>query len=294
MLRSMTGFGAASSEDERGFALRVEIRSVNHRHLSLKTRLPEGFSALEHEIESRLRARCERGALSVHVSLGPRAGAELAHLDSEAAARYRTQLEALARVLVIPATISLDTLLTLPGVVSMPQNGSGAAREAQAAVLELVEQALERLLEMRTAEGRALEADLRKHAQATQKLVARVEKRMPGVVRAHRENLERRVRELLGPGAALERGDLAREVALLADRLDVSEEIARLESHLVQLEGFLARGGRVGRQLDFLVQEIFREVNTIGSKCADAKVAHWVVEAKTHVERLREQVQNVE
>jgi uncharacterized protein (TIGR00255 family) len=117
---------------------------------------------------------------------------------------------------------------------------------------------------------------------------------MPRVVRAARAGLEKRLAALLGGKTPVARADLAREVALLADKLDVSEELARLASHLEQLEGFLARGGRVGRQLDFLVQEVFREVNTIGSKCADATVTHWVVEAKTHVERLREQVQNVE
>ncbi len=294
MLRSMTGFGAAAGEDERGFALRVEVRSVNHRHLTIKTRLPEGFAVLEHEIEARLRERCERGAFTVHLSAERPGASELARVDPVAAARYREELEALARTLGIPAAIGLETLLALPGVLSPPADGSSEIAGAGAAALALLEQALEELLAMRATEGRALEADLRKHARATEKILERVERRMPQVVRAHRSNLERRVRELLGPRSTVEPGELARELALLADRLDVSEETARLRSHLAQLETFLQRGGRIGRQLDFLVQEILREVNTIGAKCADARVAHWIVEAKTHVERLREQVQNVE
>jgi uncharacterized protein (TIGR00255 family) len=295
MLRSMTGFGAAAHEDERGFSLRVEIRSVNHRHLSIKTRLPEGLAALEHEVEGRVRAACERGALSVHVAAERHGAARPARLDLELARRYRAELDELARALGLPATLPLEALLALPGVVAA-EEGSGLPREVEERLLELVDRALAELLAMRAAEGAALLSDLRKHALASEKLVQRVEKRMPTVVRAHRESLRRRVRELLGPGAAPAAlaGEPARELALLADRLDVSEEIARLKSHLTQLERSLARGGRIGRQLDFLVQEIFREVNTIGAKCADARVAHWVVEAKTHVERLREQVQNVE
>jgi uncharacterized protein (TIGR00255 family) len=147
---------------------------------------------------------------------------------------------------------------------------------------------------MREAEGRSLEEDLRKNGTAIERIVARIERRMPQVVREHQRTLRRRVTDLLENRQGLSQTDLAREIALLADRLDVSEEIARLKSHLTQLVEFLDRGGAIGRKLDFLVQEIFREVNTIGSKCSDAKVAHWVVDAKTHAERLREQAQNVE
>jgi len=293
MLRSMTGFGAASSEAQAGSSLRVEIRAVNHRHLALKTRLPDELAALEHEIEGRVRARCERGAVSVHVFLERSGGAQLARLDREAARLYQRELGELARELQLAPELSLATLLGLPGVVAPPESldGSDALRSA---VLRLVDEALQRLLEMRAIEGTALAADLRKNARAAEALVGRVEKRMPAVVRSHQTSLERRLKELLGSRASVPPADLAREVALLADRLDVSEEIARLKSHLVQLEALLERGGRIGRELDFLVQEIFREVNTIGAKCSDAKVAHWVIAAKTHVERLREQVQNVE
>jgi uncharacterized protein (TIGR00255 family) len=293
MLRSMTGFGAAASEADAGFSLRVEVRSVNHRHLSFKARLPEAFAALEPEVEARVRAACERGAVTVHLAAERVAGAEPARVDHELARRYRKELLALARELELPPELSLDVLVTLPGVLSAAAPVDDE-RAVQTSVLALVEQALERMLAMRAKEGQALAADLRKNAQALAKLEARIEKRMPSVLRGHREALAKRVQNLLGNGSAVSDADLAREVALLADKLDVSEEITRLSSHLEQLEGLLAKGGRIGRQLDFLVQEIFREVNTIGAKCSDATVAHWVIEAKTHVERLREQVQNVE
>lgn len=293
MLRSMTGFGAASGEACGGLALRLELRSVNHRHLSVKLRLPEALAGLEAELEARVRAACERGAVSLHLALEHTGGAGGARVDHELARRYRRDLEALARELGLEPDLSLAALVGLPGVLAAgpPELDLNAVR---AAALEFLDQAIERMLAMRAAEGQALAADLRKQAQALAQLAGRIEKRMPRVVRAHRTALERRVQALLGGAAAVSGSDLAREVALLADKLDVSEELTRLGSHLEQLEGFLKKGGRVGRQLDFLVQEIFREVNTIGSKCSDATVAHWVIEAKTHVERLREQVQNVE
>jgi len=292
MLRSMTGFGAAASEAQ-GAALRVEVRSVNHRHLALKTRLPEPFSALEPEIETRVRARCERGSVSVSLLSEQTGAAAAARLDHELARRYRQELAELAAELALDPAVSLDTLVGLPGVVVAPQPDADG-EELHAAALALVDEALERMLAMREAEGRALAADLRKHARGLAQIATRIEKRMPRVVSAHRAALAKRLAALLGGKTPVAREDLAREVALLADRLDVSEELARLASHLEQLESSLAKGGRIGRQLDFLVQEIFREVNTIGSKCSDATVAHWVVDAKTNVERLREQVQNVE
>ena len=291
MLRSMTGFGAASSEAQ-GTSLRVEVRSLNHRHLAVKTRLPEAFAALEPEVEERVRAKCERGTVSVNLSLGHSESAALARIDHELARRYARELTVLADELGIPAALSLDALVALPGVLS----DSGAVEDGsqtRAAVLVLVDEALARMLAMRATEGAALAADLRKNAQALERLAARIQKRMPSIVRAHRAALGKRVQTLLGGKTPVASADLAREIALQADKLDVSEELARLASHLGQLEAFVAKGGRIGRQLDFLAQEIFREVNTIGAKCSDATVAHWVVEAKTHVERLREQVQNV-
>ena len=292
MLRSMTGFGAAAGEGGSGTPLRVEVRSVNHRHLAIKTRLPEALFALESEVEGRVRARCERGAVTVHVAAERGGAVGGARIDPVLARRYRDELTDLARELGLAPTLSLDALVGLPGVLAAADGADEDTLGQEA--LALLDQALERMLAMRAREGAALEADLRKHARALAQLAARIEKRMPRVVRANHASLAKRLQALLGGKLPVARDELAREIALLADKLDVSEELARLASHLAQLDALLAKGGRIGRQLDFLVQEILREVNTIGSKCSDATVAHWVVEAKTHVERLREQVQNVE
>jgi len=293
MLRSMTGFGAAAGEAPAGAAVRVEVRSVNHRHLALKLRLPEALAALEPEVEARVRARCERGSISLNASLeGGRDGA-VARVDRRAARALKLELEALAGELGLAPELSLDTLATLPGVL-VAASGEPAAEDLAGAFLARVEEALEALLAMRAREGEALAVDLRRHAAALREFVTRIGTRMPLVQAAHKAALERRIQELVGARLSLQPADLAREVALLCDKLDVSEELARLASHLDQLDGLLSKGGRVGRQLDFLVQELLREVNTIGSKCSDAEAAHLVVEAKTNVERLREQVQNIE
>ena len=146
---------------------------------------------------------------------------------------------------------------------------------------------------MRTREGTALANDLLKNSKVIKRVHGQITRRMPKVVKAYHANLARRVEELIGRGS-LSEGDLAREVALIADRLDVSEELSRLDAHLEQLAELLEKGGAIGRKLDFLSQEFFREANTIGSKCNDATVSHHVVDLKTHIERMREQVQNVE
>jgi uncharacterized protein (TIGR00255 family) len=293
-MRSMTGFGAAqAAAKKKGAALRVEVRAVNHKFLQVKVRLPADLSFLESEIEELVRKRLERGAVQLNVFASGPSGVETVAIDHAAVKNYRRELEKLARELSLAPDVSLDTLLGLPGVVGTGVD-TGALKQREKEVIALVDQALDNLAKMREVEGKAMAKDLAKHAGEIQKLVGRIEKRMPDVVVAHRESLTKRVADLLGPGHTLQPNDLAREVALLADKLDVSEEIARLSSHFDQLATLFKKDGPVGRQLDFLVQEIFRETNTIGSKCTDAPVAHAVVELKTLIERLREQVQNVE
>ena len=287
----MTGFGSAVGE-AAGREVRVEVRSVNHRHLQVKTRLPGELAGLESEVEGRVRKRLQRGSVSVHVNASrPDNGAATA-IDLAAAERYHAALAELSARFG-DGEVPLEVLVGLPGVVAAPDEEGALVRQSKA-ILRLVDRAVADLQDMRGVEGRSLEADLRKHAGQIETLVGRVAKRMPTVVRTHHQNLRRRVDELVGDATHVEPEDLARELALLADRLDVSEELARLGSHMEQFAAILDKGGDQGRKLEFLVQEILRETNTIGSKCNDAKVAHLVVEIKTRIERLREQVQNVE
>jgi uncharacterized protein (TIGR00255 family) len=291
-MRSMTGFGAATSE-ERSLALRAEARSVNHRFLQIKVRLPGELAHLEPEIDELVRKRLERGSVSITVALSGAGTLGEVTVNTESARRYKRLLTRLARELEIPPEISLDALVALPGVVGAGADGRSLQR-GRRATLSAVAGALEALERMREAEGRHLRSDLERNASAIEKVVARIAKRMPQAVLAHQKKLHERVEELIAGHGAVQPEDLAREVALIADRMDVSEELSRLDSHIAQLRALLERSGPVGRQLDFLVQEMLREANTIGSKCNDAQVAHGVIEVKTSIERLREQVQNVE
>jgi uncharacterized protein (TIGR00255 family) len=288
----MTGFGSATVAEE-GLIARTEIRSVNHRYLQVKVRMPVEDSALEPEVESLVRKTLARGAVTVTVHVEHEAKPSAVQLDVALARHYQKALNELAGQLDLGRKVELDTLITLPGVLAHKDDDRERERERRA-VQGSVRAALADLAKMRAAEGQSLLADFKKHTASIAKIVARIEKRMPKVVKEHHAVLVKRVNELLDGRAAVEASDLPRELALLADRMDVSEELARLKSHLEQWETLLAKGQAVGRQLDFLVQEILREANTIGSKCNDATMAHAVVELKTLIERLREQVQNVE
>lgn len=288
----MTGFGAATAS-AKGLTVRAELRSVNHRHLLVKVRLPADRAELEPRVEALVRKRLARGSVTAHVHLTTEGCAAAARIDVEVARSYRDQLKALGKTLGLDAEVRVADLLPLPGVVGSHEGGADSER-VERLVLRAVGDALVDLLGMRETEGEAMARDLERSASAIQRSVKRIAARMPKVVEHHRQQLAKRVETLLGSAGSVSAADLAREVALLSDRLDVSEELTRLEAHLEQLAKLLAKGGNVGRKLDFLAQEFFREANTVGAKCSDARVAHEVVELKTHIERLREQVQNVE
>ncbi len=273
--------------------MRVEVRSVNHRHLQVKLRLPAEVSHLEPPIEALVRGKLGRGAVNLVVHLDREGSMTAARIDEDVAVAYAERLSALASRLGIEDEVELEDLLALPGVVAGREDRTVDGK-VEKLLTKTVKIALAELVEMREREGVAMGLDLQKHASAIHKLLARIAKRMPTVVKGHQTSLGRRVEELLADGSRVAPSDLAREVALIADRLDVSEELSRLDAHLGQLASLLSKGGTIGRKLDFLAQEFFREANTIGSKCSDAKVAHAVVDLKTSIERLREQVQNVE
>ena len=291
-MRSMTGFGSAAVQDG-ALSVRVEIRAVNHRYLQVKARLPSELAQLETEVENWVKRALERGAVTVSVSVERAAGADVAKIDTARARAYRDQLLQLADELDLDDNIRLETLVSLPGVVASPDELAAGADEARL-VEKTIKSALDALVRMREAEGQSLHADLTRNAAGVSKLLEKVGARMPEVVVEHHRALQKRVDELLGGRDLVKQADLARELALLAERMDVSEELTRLASHLKQLDALLGRDKPVGRELDFLVQEFLREANTIGAKCSDATIAHTVVELKTLIERLREQVQNVE
>jgi uncharacterized protein (TIGR00255 family) len=293
MIVSMTGFGDAQLE-EAGQAYHLEIRSVNNRYFKASLHLPEGLAFLETEVERVLRQRLTRGSVTLRVYVRDLTAAAAQEVNPAAIRAYVEQLQSAAggdpRV-----SIDLATLATLPGVCQ-PRELSEELREHSWRIVErLTLQALDKLMAMRTTEGRALAADLKVHCERIASHVRIVRERAPRIVEEYRDRLASRVRELLtGSNVQLAADDLLREVAIYADRSDTSEELSRLAAHLEQFEAVSAGPEPAGRKLEFIGQEMLREANTIGSKAGDAQTARSIIEIKSAIDRIKEQIQNVE
>jgi len=296
MIFSMTGYGRASIElAETSFE--VEIRTVNHRYLDLRVKLPRVLAPLEKSVRDCVQGRFARGKLELAVQASAGApSASRVEIDYEAAGRYLEAAREIERRYGLAAELAADDLLGLPGVSRVVESSLDAAEHAST-VLAGVEQALAATARMRASEGEGLEREFRQRLARVAELVEALEARSATVQVFVRERLRKRARELEAETGLLDEARLHQEVVLAADRLDVSEELSRLRSHLEQFLGVLdtaEAGSPVGRRLDFLLQELGREGNTVGSKANDAEMAHAVVELKTELERIREQVQNVE
>jgi uncharacterized protein (TIGR00255 family) len=292
-MQSMTGYGRGLAE-RGGLAVVVEIRSVNHRFLDLKLRGAPLDAALEDRLTARVKARVSRGALSVTVRFQGGTSRGGVHVDVEAARRAYGELSRLADALELDASIGLTLLSQVPGVLVQVEGERDDDLQGEL-LLEACDAALAALRTMREVEGKTLADDLRLRLDA----LAAIADQLTSLASTAPAEAERRLRErlarlLANAKVALDEGRLAQEVALLADRMDVSEELVRARSHIVQMGDVMRGGGEVGRRLDFLVQELGREWNTIASKAQAAEIARAVVEAKAELERIREQVQNLE
>jgi uncharacterized protein (TIGR00255 family) len=286
MALSMTGCGEAVVSDD--------LRCVNTRFLTFSLRSREGFAALEAQIEAAVRRRVRRGAvqmtLDVTGALAPAARA----LDFGQLEAYLGQLETFCSRHDLALPKSVDALLSLPGILADTLPASDALDRIWPLVSRAVEQALDALDAMRRTEGDALARDMRTTCGELRSLVATIRTRVPAMLADHRQRLAERVGKVLATQAvSLGDAEVAREIALLADRADIAEELVRLESHIEQFERLLGEESP-GRSLDFLTQELAREANTIAAKSPDVAIAHAVVDTKTRIERLREMVQNVE
>ncbi|HET9035075.1 MAG TPA: YicC/YloC family endoribonuclease [Myxococcaceae bacterium] len=292
MLKSMTGFGTGRSRagDEE---ISVEVRAVNHKHLEVKVRLPRELSALEPAVLRAVRTRCTRGAVDVAVrrSASTVTGA-VPTVDAAMARAWREALRAVARATELADAPSAAQIANQPGVVRMEEPLTDLA-VADAALEQALADALDALVAMREREGRALEADLSARLQRVAMLTSEVAALAPRTVETYRARLQERVADLL-KGAPVDEARLVQEVALFAERTDVAEEATRLQAHLQAFRGFLVGSEPAGRRMDFLVQEMHREVNTTGSKSQSTEVSTRIVELKAELERIREQVQNVE
>jgi uncharacterized protein (TIGR00255 family) len=291
MIRSMTGFGAGHGA-AGGEALDVEVRSVNHKFCEVKVRLPRELAALEPDALKLVKERLARGGVDVSIRRAGPAGGLAPRVDLALADAYARAFEELRARLGLPGGVTLADVAGAEGVLTLdePALDLDAARAALRAAMA---GALDHLVAMRAREGEALSRDLSGRLDGVEELVAKAATLVPQTVEHHRARLSERVEELTR-GIAIDPARLAQEVALFADRTDVTEEVTRLRSHLAQARTLLRSGEPAGRKLDFLVQEMHREVNTIGSKSQSADIAAIVVTAKAEVERMREQVQNVE
>jgi uncharacterized protein (TIGR00255 family) len=292
----MTGFGQASFEVEQ-VAFGVEVRTLNHRHLDLNVRLPRFLSDRELGIKKSLQGRFGRGKVEISVSLesGNSVQTQL-ELDLDLAEQYVRAAEALRRTEGVGGDLDVVALLALPGVSRLKEHEFGA-EDLDAALFSALDQAVSAAEAMRIAEGGALQRELQSRLDTIAALVEELESRSSLIQEAVRERLRKRTEQLKQETGFLDEARLHQEVVLAADRLDVAEELARLRSHVEQFRSVLTEtdgGDPVGRRLEFLLQEMGREANTLGSKASDAPVAHRVIDLKTELERIREQVQNVE
>lgn len=291
-MRSMTGFGHAQAELD-GLTVRVDARSVNNRFLKLNIRLPDDLQGRQVQLESVVRASLSRGTVSVAVRRRGVLTQEAAcQVNPEVAQGYRRQLAVLASE---GEAIPLSLLVNLPGVLVQAGGDEQSEDRIGQLLVDLTEQAIQELVVMRKAEGQHIAASLGEVLDAVADLIVRVEAGLPAMLETYRQRLTQRMNDLLADsGLTVEPEAVVREVALFAERSDITEEIARLRSHLEQFKGALGRDDPVGRQLEFLVQEMFREANTMGSKVGGVEIARDVLELKGQVDRLKEQVLNVE
>ena len=291
MIRSMTGFGQAEGT-VGATRVTVDVRTVNHRFFSPSIKLPGSFGRWEAEVREAMRLRVSRGHVTLSARTERTAGAALA-IDEVRFADVVTQLRRLQQAHGLDGGVDLGTVLRMPDIIGSPreEDESGTAAE----LVLIVEQALESLGRSRADEGQRLATIVLERLQLVSDALDRIVARAPERVIAHRDRLRAAVREL-ADGLAIDEQRLAQEVALLADRLDVSEEMDRFRSHVVAFRATLADGGAepVGKRLGFILQEMLREANTTGSKGGDATILHEVVAVKEELERIREQVENLE
>ncbi len=291
MLLSMTGFGEARHQDDR-LSVVVEVRSVNNRHLKLSTRLSDAYSALEPEIERLIRQSLKRGSIQFSLRVDRPRRAEDYRLNTVALSSYREQLASLQGEQ--GPKIDLASLLVLPGVVEERKPDTADPSEDWPLLESVIHRALDKLQSARLEEGKAMSDELLSLAQAVDDGLSRVVSRVPEVVSAYQERLLERLQNLVQDRVVFEAKDIIREVAILAERADISEEITRLKAHIAQYRSVIEEPESAGRKLEFVIQEMGRETNTIGSKANDIEISRAVVEMKSALEKIRELIQNVE
>lgn len=288
----MTGYGRAEKAAD-AFDLTVEIRAVNHKYFEFSTRLPRALLFAEDGLKKLCQSRISRGKVDLFVTLVDRGASDaVVEVDHALAKGYLAALKELRETYDLPGEISAAVLARFPDLLTV-RRADVDEETMWAALEETTSRALDDFIAMRAREGEKLAQDVLARKDLLLEQVAFVEARAPETVAAYRARLEDKMRELLGD-TAVDEQRLLTECALFADKIAVDEETVRLRSHFKQMESLFAQQGPIGRPLDFLVQEMNRETNTIGSKCQNVEIAHTVVAMKAEIEKIREQIQNIE
>ena len=292
LIKSMTGYGRAV-ESMNGREFTVELRSVNNRYLDCSVRLPRMLTFAEEAVKQEVKKTVSRGKVDVFISLNSENGEEAkVNLNTAVLEGYLTAMRRMVDEFGVADDIGVSGLSRMPEVFSV-EKPAVDEEQLQNDLLVVVRKALSSYDAMRSAEGAALDADLRSRGNTILELVAQVEAGNRQTVVDYRARLESKIREVLA-NTAIDESRILTEAAIFADKVAVDEETVRLRSHLQQMNTMLTSGGAVGRKLDFLLQEMNREANTIGSKCTDVQLARIVVDIKAELEKIREQTQNVE
>ena len=292
MIRSMTGYGRAI-EEKAGYQITAELRSVNARFLETSVRLPRAYSFLEDKIRAKVGSRVSRGKVDVSILLeATEADDVVVDVNTSLAAGYAVAAKQLAEALGLVDDFTVSRLMERSDIFTVRKAPADEDALWQA-VEAVLDEAIDAFIAMRETEGKKLRDDVRARADAIAESVAFVEERSPQTVTAYREGLYKRMQEVLD-GAGVDEARILQEAAVYADKVAVDEETVRLRSHLDQLRQFLEAEEPIGRKLDFLAQEMNREANTIGSKASDLPIADRVIDMKANIEKIREQIQNIE
>ena len=290
-MRSMTGCGAGKIQRD-GWEVSAELKTVNHRFLDLSMRLPRNIAFLEPVVREAAAKGLKRGHVDVYVTVrNTESSSAQITLDPELARQYWEAGKTLQEAIGAENDLTASRLLAMEGVTALTEREMDQEL-VSALCSEATAQAVDQVVAMREKEGAYLKEDLRTHLDCAALIREKILGRAPNVVSDYREKLENRLKSMLSDGVDPQR--LAQEVAVFADRCAIDEELARLDSHLRQMRNYLEATGEIGKKMDFLIQEMNREANTIGSKAQDGEIAQWVVDLKSEIEKLREQIQNVE
>lgn len=295
-VRSMTGYGSFQVDIGKT-AYIVEIKTINHRYLKINSRFPDLFNPIQFDIENLVKTELFRGTIYLSIkefakNEEPKYAISLIEIQD-----YLKQIQKISQeIFPHEKNISLNTLLSLPGVItSIEKDSITLYPDLERGIFEAFQKALQKVVSMRKKEGKEMEKELKSYLSKIQKILREIEKRLPVFLEEYKVKLKERISLLLEDHTlGVEPKDLVRELAIFADKTDISEEVLRLKSHIEQFKETLKEKGSIGRKLEFIAQEMLREANTMGAKISDVEALNQIVEIKTYVDKIKEQVQNIE